>query len=413
MEASAELNILQFRKEESLTPDMKSVIKLLTLDPENPARMVGSFRYKVHEYPSDIDLYEDVEACCTLEESAEKIAASVQRMVEGLQKRRFTYLADFKAGVDERYMVDIGTYDVESNTLTGYDQFRIIDSIAVLYIRKLLTKEEAVAIIRMTPARPTAYEYQKLRDAVRQHYVLRWSAKELLQGYKKLRLGKKIQLVDALKQGTIVKADLWALIDDRFMEVTNWYMLVAHVDGKTAYLSEKPESYQESLRKEIMLFQNPDFKKHMKLAKRMWLYAISNKDHDTIQKLYPLFSSPVAKLNQIQSEMEILIGMLEKLPRPPYFLMRKQMALFKTRIGTVPDLYIDAGTETAIFQHLDKARYAGEDREKMSDHLTRARGLLQEIVDRQAKRYIDKNLYQSDTLRWLMKLLQRKKMIQN
>lgn len=407
-DASTELNILQLRKEESLTADMKSVIKLLTLDPENPAKMVGSFRYKVHEYPSDIDLYEDVNACCTLQESAEKIATRVQTMIKGLQKRRFTYLADFKAGIDDRYVVDIGHYDVETNTLSGYDQFHIMDQIGALYIRQLLTKEEAVEIIRMIPAHPSAYNYQKLRDAIRQHYILRWNAKELLQGYKNLRQGKTIRLVDALQQNTIVKIDLWALVDDRFMEVTNWYMLIAHENGKAIYLSEKPEDYQESLRKEIMLFKKPDFKKHMKLAKRMWLYAISIQDHDTIRKLYPLFSSPIAKLNQIQSEMEILIGMLEKLPRPPYFLMRKQMALFKTRISTVPDVYMDGETETAIFQHLDRARHSVDDHEKMADHLAKAREMLQEIVDKQAKRYMDKNLYRSTTLQWLLRFLQAK-----
>ena len=407
--AETELNMLQLRKEESLTPDMKEVIGILTLDPETPPRIVGSFRYKIHEYPSDIDLYEAIHTCCTYNSSVQKIIEGIHGMIKRIQERRFTYLGDFKAGVDERYLVNIGDYDPKTDKLEGYDQYRIIQDIADLYTKRLLTKHEAVGIIKKVPSKPTAYQYQTLRDAVRERYIVRWTTKELLQGYKVLPLRKRITLSEALSQGTVVKADLWALVDDRFMEVTNWFMLVARIDGENVYLSEKPDMYQKSLKREIMLYRNPGFKKHMKLAKRMWLYAISKEDHYTIKKLYPLFSSPIAKLNQIQSELDILISMLKKLPSPPFYLIQKQIAQFKTRIGTVPDIYIDDDREKQVLSSLDKAINARKNRGAMIEGLTGAIGIIEDVVDTQAKRYISKNIPRNYILKKLIRIVHKKR----
>ena len=407
--SETELNILQLRKEESLTPDMKEVIDILTLDSDTPAKIVGSFRYKIHEYPADIDLYEAVRGCCSFNTSLEKIIKSIHKMLTKIKKRRFTYLSDFKAGIDERYFVEIGNYNVETGKLEDYDQYKIIQRVADLYTAKLLTKEKTIDIIRMVPAKPTAYQYYKLRDMVRENYILRWSVKELTQGYKMLPLRKKITLIEALSQGTVVKADLWAMIDDRFMEVTNWFLLVAKVNGKDTYLSEEPDMYQKSLKKEIMLYKNPGFKKHMKLAKRMWLYAISEEDHYTIQQLYALFSSPIAKLNQIQSELDILVNMVKKLSNPPFYLIMKQIAQFKTRIGTVPDIYLSDANEKQLFSYFDRALYSKNNTDTILDSLESCIEIIEDIVDIQAKKYLQKNIPRNELLKKLIRIVHKKK----
>ena len=405
-----ELNILQLRKTESLTPDIKKIIEILTIDSKSPPQIVGSFRYRAHEYPSDIDLYEPVHGCCNFNTSTKNIAKKIQTMIKKIKRLRFTYLGDFKAGVDSRFLIDIGTYDPEKNKLEGYDQYRIVERIADIYKQRLLTKTEALEIIELVRENPNAYQYQQLRDAVRKRYVLRWTAEELLQGYKRLILEKEITLEEAISQGTIVKIDVWALIDDRFMEITNWFLLVANIDGQNIYLSEKPDMYQKSLKREILLYKNPLFKKHMKLAKRMWLYAISEQDHYTIGKLYPLFSSPMAKMNQIQSELEILIGMLTQLKSPPYHLINKQVAMFKTRIGTVPELYLKDAFSSKIFKYLDNTLSAKNDKIKMVENLEKSLIILQDIVDRDVKKYLYKNIPRNSILKLLIKIIQQRSM---
>lgn len=404
-----EINILQPRKMESLTPDMRQVIDILTLDSRSPPKIVGSFKYKIHEYPADIDLYEGVYGCCTVEASKRKMAEYFKKMAGKIQRRRFTYLADFKAGIDERYYIDIGNYNPEKSAVEGYDADNIIHDIARLYEEKLFAKEEAVSLIRLVRTKPTAVEYQELRDAIRARYVLRWTLKEILEGRKSLPHGKEISLETAISQGTVVKADLWALVDDRFMEVTNWFMLTASDKGNTVYFSEKPDMYQKTLKREILMLKSPGLKKHMKLAKRMWIYAISKADHYTIKQLYPLFSSPVAKLYQIQSELEILIGMLEKLPEPPYHLISKQIAQFKTRIGSVGDAYLSGSDETRILRSLDKALRADKEKEKslVIEELTDTFELIRDIVDKKAKDYLKNHIPKNRLVKLILQTAKR------
>lgn len=402
------MDILQLRKEESLTPDMRDVIHMLTIDAVNPPRIVGSFRYKIHEYPSDMDLFEAVSTCCSIETGSKSVVANIQDMIRRIQKRRFTYMSDFKAGVDKRYEVDIGTYHAKKQKLEGYDQYRIVESIANLYTQKLLDKREAAEMIRLVRAKPNAYQHHVLEEALRKRYVLRWTEKEILQGFKVLPLQSRMMLEDAIQQETIVKVDVWALVDDRFMEISNWYTIVAKVDGDNVYLSERPGEYKESLQQDIITYRDPLFRKHMKLAKRMWLYAISDKDDYTVRQLYPLFGSPVAKLYQVQSEMDMLIAMLRKLQSPPYHLIQKQIAHFKTRIGTVPDTYLDADSEKKVFQHLDTAIHGNKNRDKVIQGLEAALSIVSNTVDREALAYIRKNIPRNSMLRKLLHILRSK-----
>lgn len=405
-----EINILQQRKKESLTPDMKDVIDILTLDPNNPPKIVGSFKYKVHEYPADIDLYEGVQGCCTIDTTKYRMVQYFKNMALKIQNRRFTYLGDFKAGIDERYYINVGEYNPEEKKIINYNKDDIINQISRLYETKLLSKDDAVRLIRLVYDRPNYIQYQELRDAIRNHYVLRWSIKELLSGYKILPLRKKITLSSAISQGTIVKADLWALIDDRFMEVTNWFMLTAIENDKTIYLSEKPDLYQKSLKNEIMLLKNPELKKNMKLAKRMWLYAISQEDHYTIKQLYPLFSSPVAKLYQIQSEIEILINMVEKLQDPPYSLISKQISQFKTRIGSIPDIYLNEKNEEDVLKNLDLAfkAYKEKNRDLIVKNLSATYDLLKGIIDAKAKEYLRKNIPKNKLIKTILQTAKKR-----
>lgn len=389
---------------------MKDIIKILTLDPEYPAQLVGSFKYKVHEYPSDMDLYEPVQTCCSVDSGVHKVVLGIQAIVRRIHKRRFTYLSEFKAGMDDRYFVDIGKYDPVRGKLNGYDQYKVVDSIVNIYKKGLLTKSETLELLRMAHGKPDAYQYHTLYDALRKWYVVRWTDEEILQGYKMLPYDKKITLEEAIRQGTIVKADIWALIDDRFMEITNWFMLTAKVRGGKVYLSEKPNlTYEQSVMNDILLFKDARFKKHMKLAKRMWLHAISEKDNYTIRQLYPLFSSPIAKLYQIQSEIEILIGMLEKLSKAPYQLIKKQIAQFKMRIGTVPETNISEENESKVLSYFDRAIEAKKDTEVIIRNLRSAFDIVRDIVDKGAMKYIQKNVPKNGAVKNLLKAIKRGK----
>ena len=66
--------LLQTRPQKSLSLDTIEAIDIITLDKAYPPNIVGSFKYIVHEYPADIDMFESYNGCCSLEKVAKDIA---------------------------------------------------------------------------------------------------------------------------------------------------------------------------------------------------------------------------------------------------------------------------------------------------------------------------------------------------
>ena len=59
--------ILNLRNPKSYSKSVRKVIDLITI--ENDVYPVGSQKYKIHGYPSDIDLFEEIKVCCDLSDT--------------------------------------------------------------------------------------------------------------------------------------------------------------------------------------------------------------------------------------------------------------------------------------------------------------------------------------------------------
>ena len=77
------LNEIQFRNPKSYTKDTLEYIHLITIDPD--AIPVGSQKFKVHKYPGDIDIFENVEVCCKLTDSKEIITNKIRNIAKNIK----------------------------------------------------------------------------------------------------------------------------------------------------------------------------------------------------------------------------------------------------------------------------------------------------------------------------------------
>ena len=100
--------LLQTRPQKSLSLDTLEAIDIITLDKAYPPNIVGSFKYIVHEYPADIDMFESYKGCCSLEKVSKEIAEKFKEMANRIKSKSDIYLGDFKAGIDHRYYINIG-----------------------------------------------------------------------------------------------------------------------------------------------------------------------------------------------------------------------------------------------------------------------------------------------------------------
>jgi hypothetical protein len=400
---NVEFDILQYRDPNSYTQDTLDYIRLVTTKPDvNP---VGSQKFKVHKYPGDIDIFEKIQECCNLDIATKKISEKIQKIAKNIKNTPNTFLGDFKAGIDQRFFIDIGK--VADNTVVDYNPNKIRNLLKFIHSKKYLTDSEFEELMELVVDKPDLSEFEQLFDKLRSYYIVRWSLDDLIKGYKIIR-NKKIYLKKALTDPTIVKIDLWAAPQGRFTEITNFFVLsYLDEDGKQHPINIELEDRIQSLLKDIYKYSSPTSRKSLKYAKRLWVLTQIKNNKDYLEKLFPLFSSSAGILNQISSEIETLTFMFQKLKKLPINIMMNQIDGFKARINSIYDIDID---ENRIYSIVDnivnhiKNNKSDLDRDFIIKSLSEIDEVFSEKVEEFTNNYLDKNGL-NDTTKILKKLL--------
>lgn len=375
------------RSPESYTRHHKDIIQLVTL--QEGVLPVGSYKFNVHKYASDIDIMERINVCCSVDEAKKQVARGIQNIGRLIRAAPDVYLGDFKAGKDDRFSIDLGTWvpladldtwknaastattdqalsedesmlmrvarslgllseyesqdaaetsTVEKNqVLVGYNPARVEKSIRRLAQGRLISLAEMrrlQALIQAGGSSPSMAQWEEMAGLIRDHQVLRWSPQELSQGYKILPGFRKLTLENALGQKTLVKLDAWAKVNGRWLEVTNFFLINA-VDPSGAVIEQLTQDmpdYISSMSKDVKHYSSPDHRKTLKALKRLWALSIFKRDYDLANRINPIFSSPGAALNQVAGDAEVLRLMLTKLDDPPVEDIMEQIDAFKPRI---------------------------------------------------------------------------------
>lgn len=296
-----ETNILE--KETELSDQEKHIIELVTY--EMGVMPVGTFKYKVFKYPGDIDIFEGIETCCTFAIAKLTAARKIQNIIQNIINDGDAIFVDFKAGYDLRFKIYTG---VVNNSIEDYQPELIRRDINNLYQARLITYEERQLLFSLVNDDPEIDDIVKLNDILRSYWILRWTVEELLQGYKVLRGDYKLYLDTAISQGSIVKLDVISYVDDRYIEVTNFF-LISLLDkyGNRVILSEELGDYGQSLLLDVYKYYNSN---PLKSIKRLWMYLAFKRQICELSIFAPLFSSDLALYSQIASDVDVAITLL-------------------------------------------------------------------------------------------------------
>lgn len=378
--------LMQTRSFISLPMQIIQTINMLTLDPKFPPKIVGSYKYVIHEYPNDIDLFESYEGCCGFEQVRKNVIKRFQDMIQEIEANPLTYLGDFKAGYDSRYTVDIG--EIDGSKIRGYDHDAITKRMRELYDSKLLSENEIATWLRAVIEKPTLNEYIELKHLIHKKKTVRWTSKDILMGYKKLRGGHLLSLEDALSQKSIVKIDVWTNISGRYTEVTNWYAITYLEDGSVhpKYMSEPLGDYQHSLVKDLEYYSNPTLKKSMKLAKRIWNYYVFKNMKKEMVMLYPLFSSGAAKMHQIIGEIETICSILKYVAKPDMESIKSNIEDWKTRMGTLLNDILPVSISNMLFDKINET-LSSRSKQQIINLISDIKYTLDTAVDKAVKKY--------------------------
>jgi hypothetical protein len=292
----------------SYTTPVANTIKLVTFS--NDIQPVGSFAYKIF-YPGDIDIREQITECCNTNEAVKKLATDIKTLAKQILSVPGYYLAEFKAGLDKRYPND------------------------------------------------------------RELYILRWSEEDIFKGYKILPGNLKYTLEDALKDHTIVKLDIWAPLNGRYVEVSNFMIvLVEHSDGSVTYLNGEQPDYIKSIRNDVHTYFDPDNLNAFKATKRMMLLGKAYNDARMLSRILPLINSSAGLLYQVISDMNTLSDMIHKLGnRAPYEFIYREIDNFKERLSYISDFNFSEMHVDIVINDILKTKPIGDKLVMILDHL--------------------------------------------
>lgn len=334
--------LLETKPLSSYSEDAIKNIKLLTFSKKELAHPFGSYIYRLQKYPGDLDLVEEFTDCCNEDDVVRKFAKKLQQIVKKINSEKIHYFSEFKAGLDNRYDIDIG------EMIDGIYKPRIDLSIISynLFNKGLLSNEE-YSIIQyiLLFSDLGSNEYDTVTYIFRERRILRWKSDEILNGIKLLPGNKKITLENALKQhDSHVKIDMIALINDRLIEVTNFFQL-AYVSKEGKVLNiinidvEENHNIPVHLPFEIeKLYFSNMFYSPFKMVKRMYSLGRNKKYIDLLNSIIPFVSSNISLLYQIKSEIDTIILIIEKIKKYPSKTIEYQLDEMKFRISTVTEL---------------------------------------------------------------------------
>ena len=358
-------DILKHRNPRSFSRDTQSILELITIQ-EGEINPVGSQRYTVARYPGDIDLMEPIEVCCSLTAATNKIAKGISKIAKGIKSTPTCYLGDFKAGIDFRYndlQKYIGDID-ESGEVKGYKYDSLKKTLIKLRTKRLLTNADFKEINDLVRQKISISKWTILYKFCRKFWIIRWDLEELIAGEKSLgiKIAKKknITLKEALSHKTLCKLDLWAPVNGRFIEITNFF-ITSYMDkkGNSFPISPPLGRYKERMITDIKHYGDKSLDSYnpLKMAKRMWALAVSIGDQNTLRLIYPLFHHGASILYQINAEIETIIEMLgdtkissEIIRDGSFEILIKQIEGFKHRISIIFDMEI---YEDMIFSIID------------------------------------------------------------
>jgi hypothetical protein len=393
-------DVLQYKNPRAFSKDTRTYIDLVSI--QEGVNPVGSAKFKIAQYPGDIDLMEIVEYCCTLDDATKKIAEEMQKIARNIKKTPLVYLGDFKAGLDNRYselQEVIGELD-EYGDVVNHNRDKFKKLIKKYREKKLITKEDFKIMTKLFTEDINGTQWTQLYKYCRDFWVIRWSIDELINGEKQIgiKIAKKIKMTlkEALRYKTICKLDLWAPVDDHYTEITNFF-LTNYMDGDGESIAIAPTltGYLSRIVGDIKHYGDPILESYnpMKMAKRMWAIGVSINDQKTLNKIYPLFASGPSILYQIDAEIETLIAILEDntIEKEIYRdgaidLMKKQIDHFKMRISLIYDIPIK---EDVFFTIIDDIVNTYEETYFVIKKLNELSVQLTKVVSRYTEKYLE------------------------
>jgi hypothetical protein len=348
----------------------------------NDVKVMGSMAIKSTLYPSDFDLFESVKV-----KSINTLANEFKDKIEYIIQKNNIYLGDVKLGeIEELKVINDGIYFKNSKPI-GYNYNEAKNKLNK--IKPYITNDEYKKGLSVLKENPNVDEFNIIKNVLRFH-VLRWNAKELLNGYKKIA-GQKITIEDALKTNGLFKMDVIAFVRDKFMEFSIIYDLR---DENNKRINNFRVNVSDSLTENTKTYiaQGKYYKALKRYYSKMKHEYTHNKGKreklkDNLDELTAFFNSNVGLLNSVLIDVETMLLLFESSEEYPINKAINIMNSFIYRLSNVYTVNDFLKQEKTILKLI---RQTIQQPDKLQTTLNTLKTKLDKIINDESLKFLNK-----------------------
>lgn len=307
------LDIYSKKPDEAFPYTARDQLHLLSIrkTPGN-AHIVGSYAFRFQKYAADIDMIEEYDVGSSQKYVIDSFYKKFKAIVQKVVKSRIEWFSEVKCGYDQRYDIKLGKcFNGRWLVKDGLGS-----ELTALFQQGLIDKEDMEIVAQvLVPGKPmyTSDDYDIIKFIVKKYGVVRWSAAEIIKGWK-IHQKQKFTFKEGLAMDTVLKIDVITKLEGKYVETTNIYFLGYHKDGmivKLQHLAEIRESLKGDIEK---LYFSDMWYSPFKCVKRMFsLCAIVQPELDKIApKIAEIAGGDISSLYAIKSELDTIVLLLEK-----------------------------------------------------------------------------------------------------
>lgn len=332
--------------------------------------LMGSMPLRSQTYAGDYDAVETVEVGGDRKHAVKEIVKKFQDAVRAIISRPKTFIVDIKCGSIDEWNIITEPYDAKKSA----------ENLKKLYDEKIVTTEQYNRERKLLkPASELSrLELLYVRHEIR-HNIVRWNAREILNGSKTLVDGRRYTLEEAIQARTITKMDVVSWVqNNRFTDFSCIYIFKNNGNIINAGLQR---NVVQAMRDNMYTLKSTG--NYFKMAKRMFAIAKYQSKTKTIERLSPLFTGDLGRLYHVYGDIGTLESLFEMKDDLPYSEIKLEVDQFKGRLSNIVlNGYLKS--EDTILNDIEKA----ESRKSMQDALEKLKDKLYTILQNNTKRYL-------------------------
>ncbi len=208
---------------------------------------------------------------------------------------------------------------------------------------------------------------------------LHWTVEEIMNGTK-----DGLGLNYACKIKGVVKLDLIAPYDGRYVEMSTFYIL----KGNSGYINVNDDyfsNFENSLKEDIVEYKDS---KPFKAVKRVWSLARMRNDLGRLNELKNLINSNVALLGQINADLETIKLLLEHGSAYDLNFVISELNGFKGKISNILDIQMDEEKIDILLDLLINQFTTKQSNRVLIATIDRLHDYILEVINKETNEYL-------------------------